>query len=711
VKLVRHNGRSGYLKLRLLSSIGFQKESSKNQIAIMIKLLAILVPFVAIYWQDLDLVFREALFNDFMSYILVIPFLVGYIIYRKRKILKAISPLNGVEPKKTIWTGQIVVGITLLTISFLIYFFGSYTSQAFEYHLLSLPLFLAASVVLVFNLETLKALLFPIALLFFIQPYLIQLLNPFWSDLSWISSTAAYQVLSVIGIPVEFTTVLEVPTINVTTINGDVLPFTVGVASSGLNSFMGFTVFSIFVVYILREPLWKRITLMLTGYPLLLLLNTLRITIILSLAYQWGMAVAEAFHLTGGIVLIFIGTVVLLFIGEKIWKVKMYPNKFAPSNCTYCDQSFRNSYNFCMNCGKFLKSINHVINRSCAMKMAFLLVVVLLFILVHTPPIVLATSPTDIDLTQFSPDKYIELLPTIPDWDLQFLYRDNRVESILRQDAALMFAYASEDNGGNSSYAYVFVGVQISTGWHTWEGSLITWPTRYGRPTATVLDLRDVRILQDPALTGRFFAYQRPGSNRTEVVLYWGERVPFKIASVWDMRNVQISIISYTDELAISGLISSPNDLAGVEKLYLPFAQSIANYWQPIKASSLVTTLVSQDRDKILIPTCILLTGTNILYVLEKRREKRANTNAYKKLSEHDKRLINLVHETEKTTKPTLNAIASRYQNITTGTIDKEKLLQELVEAEKNGLIKSKIISLYDEPTLTWRTQIDFKKI
>jgi len=674
--------------------------------AIMIpKISAILLPFIAIYWQDLDLVFREAFVNDFMNYTLIIPVVFGYIVYRKRHMLKAVTPRTDDEQEEHVWTSHIITGTWLLAISFLIYLLGSQTSYALEYHLLSMPLFAAGGIALVFNLQTLRTLLFPVGLLFFIQPYFVQLVNPFWSDLSWISSTTAYNILAAVNIPARFTTVLEVPTIEITTTSGEILPFTVGVASSGLNSMVGFTVFSIIVIYILREPVWKRITLMLLGYPLLLLLNTLRITIILSLAAEWSTAAAEIFHTTGGVVLIFIGTMLLLFIGEKVWKVKIYSAK-PEATCVHCDESLKKGRSFCAGCGKILKSVPHLVNKQFLLKMSLLILAVSLFLLIQTPPIVLAKSPTQLDLTTISPEESKQLLPTIPGWNLEYLYRDSRVERILKQDASIAFAYIAPEASANGSYTYIFVGVQIATGRHTWESSLITWPAKYGRPTATTLDLRDVQILQDPTLTARFFAYQRPDSDLTEVVLYWFERVPFKISGVWEMRNVQISLWTSSYDLVRSGLISNQNDFAGVEAVYLPVAQSIANYWQPIKTSSLLTAILSQHGDNITLATAIVFVFTLFLISIDKRKQKNANFNAYQKLSKPDKQIIEVLRQTEKTAgTSTLSAITIAYKNIAGEDITDEKLLQKLTKAQEIGVIKSKIASRDDEPVQTWETQ------
>jgi exosortase len=676
------------------------------------KLLVVIVPVIVIYFQDLELVFRESLANDFMNYVLILPFLIGYIVYRKRKMLQAVSPLGNDEQEKQIMTSQVLGGITLLAVSFLTYFFGSYTSYALEYHLLSLPLFVAGSIALVFNLETLKTLLFPIALLFFIQPYLIQLISSFWADLSWISSTAAYNLLTSLRIPARFTTVYEIPTIEITTVTGETIPFTVGVASSGLNSLVGFTVFSIFLAYIIRGSLWKRVTLVLIGYPLVVLLNAFRITIILSLAYQWGITVAEIFHLTGGWVLIFIGTILLLFLGEKVLRVGLHQTKPQKSNCTYCDESRKNGYNLCLDCGRLLKTVKHTITKKSALRLSLVILIAFSLVLVQAPPIALAKSPTQMELATISTQlesgtlsaEESRLLPTIPSWSLRFLYRNTQIEQILSQDAALLFAY-KRDVLGNQSYAYIFVSVDISTGRHTWESSLIT----YGSPPITVLDTREVPIFEDRTLMGKLLVYQWPQSNLTEVVLYWFERVAFKIDSIWNMRNVQISLWSRSYDLARSGLISNETDYAGVEKWYLSISHSIADYWEPIKTSSQIASTISQNGNGLLITAGLLLTGAATLCALERRTRRRANAAAYEKLSSPNKGIINILHQTETNTAPTLNSIADKYLSTTGKKIGKEKLLRKLLEVEKIGLIKSYLVSKQDEPVQIWKTQFSIQ--
>jgi len=634
-------------------------------------------------------------------------------VYRKKKMLQVVSPMSDYEQESRFMTSQVAVGITLLAISFLTYFFGSYTSYALEYHLLSLPLFVAGVIALVFNLETLKILLFPVGLLLFVQPYLIQLMSSFWSDLSWISSTSAYNLLTSVRIPASLTTTYQIPTIEITTVNGETIPFIVGVASSGLNSLIGFTIFSIFIAYIMRESLWKRVTLILIGLPLMALLNVLRITIILSLAYQWGTAIAEVFHVTGGWVLIFIGTMLLLVIGEKVLKVRLFPVKARESRCMSCDESLRNSHYLCLKCGRLLKTFRHEITKRAMLRLALVLFITFLLVLVQAPPIALAKSPTQTELTTLATQLELGeisaeesgLLPKIPGWSLKFLYRNTQIEHILSQDAALLFAYKG-DTPRNESFAYIFVSVDISTGRHTWESSLITYNTQ----SVTVLDTRDVRIREDPNLTAKLLVYQWPQSNLTEIVLYWFERVPFKINSVWDTRNIEISLWSRSYDLARSGLISNETDFAGVENWYTIISQSIADYWQPIRVSSQIAYVLAQNQKVLLVAIGVSLTVAVTLCVLERRRKRKLNAIAYEKLSAPNRKIIDILHHTEATAKPTLSAISAEYSNITGKNINNEKLLSTLSQAEKIGLVNRSVVSVDDEPVQIWKIQFSIKR-
>ena len=56
---------------------------TRSAMALSIKAFAVLLATTAIFYQDLAILANEALKNELMSYILAVPFLFIYILYRK----------------------------------------------------------------------------------------------------------------------------------------------------------------------------------------------------------------------------------------------------------------------------------------------------------------------------------------------------------------------------------------------------------------------------------------------------------------------------------------------------------------------------------------------------------------------------------------------------------------------------------------------------
>ena len=62
---------------------------SQHRLAIALKFSVITLAVVALYFQDLSMVFTGALTDESTYHILAIPFLFAYLIYRKRKMINA----------------------------------------------------------------------------------------------------------------------------------------------------------------------------------------------------------------------------------------------------------------------------------------------------------------------------------------------------------------------------------------------------------------------------------------------------------------------------------------------------------------------------------------------------------------------------------------------------------------------------------------------
>jgi hypothetical protein len=162
-----------------------------------------------------------------------------------------------------------------------------------------------------------------------------------------------------------------------------------------------------------------------------------------------------------------------------------------------------------------------------------------------------------------------------------------------------------------------------------------------------------------------------------------------------EQKYVEISLITFP---------TTTKDILASEDELLPFAQAIADYWQPLKTWTPIALTLSQNGLSFTMVTAALLFATVIINIYEKRRGRNAKTRAYQKLSKTDQQLMDAIQKTEK---PTLTSIGSTYESITHGKANPETLYQELERAERAGLISREIISQQDEPMQVWKTRFD----
>ena len=653
---------------------------------------------LAIYWQDLVAIFNEALHSELATHILAIPFLFVYMLYRKRKMLRTVISLDSKPGKGLISTNEIV-GSLLFLLSFFTYWHGSYTFYPLEHHLISLTIFVAGCTLIIFNAKTLKTLAFPIAFLLFLTPPPLEIIYAAGVTLSTVSSEAACNFLKAIGLPVSLADQYGTPAIILQRPEGLPLTFAVDIACAGVYSLMGFAVFAVFASYIVRGAAWKKAATFLIGFPLIYALNITRIIIVVLIGSQFGMEAAmQVFHLFGGWILIFSGTLLLLYLSEKLWKTQIFAPKGSPILCPECNQTQEKRQGFCLACGRLLKYMNAKIHDRDIAKIAALIVSANLILLLEVPVFALTEGPAKVDFqSPTGGEVSTELLPQIPDYTLQFVYRDRRFEEVAAQDASLIYAYGPT----NGSKTKIWVTVELAntrSALHRWEVCLITWPQEKGyQPQATQLGLREVQLLENPPLIGRYFAFTK--SNITQVVLYWFEKAIFDTGSGFQQEYAKISLIAYPN---------SPEDVSRTEDQLLPFAQAIVNYWQPIKTWSWVALTLGQNGNALIAITVALLGIVIGFRIIEDLKGRKSNLKVYSKLVPEEKVILRAVHQAAKEEKPSTHAIASSYRELTQKPIRLDQLFKTLKEAEDAGLVKREIISRNDEPTLVWKTKIPF---
>jgi len=676
---------------------------TRSTIALSIKAIAILGAIIAIYFQDLAIVANEAIRSELMSHIIAIPFLLTYLLYRKRKMLRAtISFETTIPVRKPTYTHEII-GALLCLAAFLLYWHGSYTFTPLEYHMISLPIFTAGLILIIFNTKTLKVLAFPIAFLLFLTPPPLETIYLAGATLSTISSEASYHMLKAIGLPVSLTDQYGTPVIILQKPGALPLTFAIDIACTGIYSLIGFAIFVVFVAYIARGAAWKKAAVFLAGFPLIYALNITRIITIVLIGNQYGMEAAmQTFHLVGGWALIFLGTLILLTLSEKIFKIQLFTTNPKTTPCNHCNQNPAIKQHFCAACGKPLNPMSIRLSKRDLTKIFILIISAILIVNLQVSVFALTEGPTEVIAQTLGGEQTTQILPEIEGYATKFIYRDEEFEEIAKQDAALIYAYLPTDE----KKTLIWVTIEIAktqSSLHRWEVCLITWREKKGYPpVATQLSLRDTQLLENPPITARYFAFQDKKSNLTQVILYWYENAFFNTGTSLEKEHVKISLIAYA---------KTSEDVPIIEEELLPFGQAIANHWQPIKTWSQITLTIAQHGTIFITITTSLLAITLALQVIEKQKERKSNLRAYNKLAlEEEKLILQAAHHAAKKDKPTGNQIASCYQRLAGKPIESSLLLQKLHEAEEAGLVKKEIISHNDEPVLIWKNHVPFKR-
>jgi len=665
--------------------------SSRGIFGLTIKSATIVLATLIIFFQDLYIIFNNALQSESTSYLLAIPIIFIYLMYRKRKMIRAVIPIETTNNKKRLMYIPQIIGILVSISAILLYWGGSYTFTPLEYHLLALPFFVIGLTLILFNIKTTRQLAFPIAFLFFLIPPPSSILYSFGSTLSMISSEASYSIINALKIPSTLVNEIGKPIIiQITRANGTTSAFAVDIACSGIYSILAFVVFIVLILYMTRDKPWKKLTIFLIGFPIFIILNIIRITIILLIGYSFGEETAlTLFHLLGGWFLIFVGTLLVLTFSEKILKTQILAK--SKQNCEKCNPKNNIDKSFCNSCGRILKPFPLKFQNNEIIKIVAILLSAFLLVSIQIPVFTMTEVSAQIIVqTPSGEEGGTQLLPTISNYTLQYLYRDREFEKVAKQDASLVYVYRPLDESKETIWVAIEIGSADSK-LHNWEYCLISWN---GQSSKIIqLDLKEIP-LQEPSIITRYFAFQNQTNNQTQVVLYWKTEATFITGETSENKYVKISLITYP---------TSPQNLTKPEKL-LPFATAIANNWESTGKLSPITLFLSKNGIYLSAVTCALVAIVIALYTFEKMKMREKNIKAYQKLSTPNKEIINIVLETEKTKIPTLSEIAVTYKNKIGKAIDKKELLYRLSEGERAGIIKRDITNNLDTPTQIWKT-------
>jgi len=654
--------------------------------------IVMIVVVMIVYWQDLSILVNEAFQSEAVNHIILVPFLIFYLIYRKKELVKASFAFEKLQEKTKLISLSDIVGVAFCLSAFLLYWLGSYTFYPLEYHIISLPIFIMGITLILFNFKTLLALVLPILFLVFLMPPPSDITYVAGGLMASFNSQASYALLRIMGLPVMLSSEYGPPTIVVNDPAARSFGFAVDLPCSGVYSLVAFIMFGAFLAYTTRGSFTKKAALLTLGFLILQILNIIRISLTVFVAHWLGEETAMTiFHVFTGWLLIFFGMLSLLLIAEKLLHLQIFGGSNEASPCSECDNSLKKQELFCSNCGNFLKSIPplRMSKRFWIKFPALLLASCLVVFSTQTSVLAFAQGLT---VTISNPQVNTEAFPRIEGYELKFLYRDVKFEKLSGQDASLVYAYSPLNVSAPT--VYVLVGVASSiTDLHSWEVCWVAWQTAHGRlPLVSVFDSRDVQIVQNPPIIARYFVFQHP-DKYTQVTLYWYEKTLFNTGLTVEQRYVRFSLIALTENSA---------DYPRLEEELLPFANSIATYWEPIKSKALISIGVPILQSMLLIAICFILIMKITQYTRDQRKRGN-NLKIFERFASSNEKLVfqTIQSITAENKVLTTQAIASALKK--NRCMQSNELMNVLDRLVEYGLIKRDIANVKDNPVLIWK--------
>ena len=666
----------------------------KNHLTLILFAAFVSLTILIVYGQDLTILVNEAVQNEALTHIVLVPFLTCFLIYRKRRLVKASLAMEALRSREERISLSEITGVALCISAFLLYWYGSYTFYPLEYHIASLLVFIIGMARMLLDTGTLRAIIFPILLLIFLIPLPFSIIFAAGGALGNLNTQASYELLRMTGVPVALSSEFGPPTIEIHDPPALPIQFGVDIPCSGIYSLIAFAMFATFIAYIAKGSIIKKIALFSIGFLMLQILNILRITLTVLIAYRIGEEVAMTlFHTFSGWFLIFVGMLLLLTTSEKILHLRIFGMTRNSASCAECDGESKGTGSFCSKCGKHLENRRTRFPKRFWIKItALLLVSYFVMLSIQAPVFVFAQGLT---ISNPSPEASVDVFPQITDYQLKFLYRDQDFEKISRQDASLLYAYISPNISNPVVYVLVAVAGSV-TNLHSWEACLFTLQAAQGySQLVMVTDSRDTQLVQDPPITARYFSFQHP-ANYTQVMLYWYQQALFKTGLTIEPKYIRISLIILTTNHA---------DFPVLEQRLLNMGQSIASYWEPLKAQSLVS-LGIPTMQALLASILFLAILTQVGQHTKEWRRKTTNLRIFEKLASPEEKMLyqTIKGLRQKTRETTTQNIALAIKEATGKATKAAKLTQMLSHLEKNKIINADVTSIEDQPRLVWRT-------
>lgn len=310
------------------------------------------VPATKKLWQGIAISFAIAftyvtvmtkLFHDWWtdenySHGLLIPFIIGYILWTQREKFARVQT-----------NSSVLLGGTAVVLALLALWAGVAGAELYTQRL-SLVLLLAGITVYFWGLPLLRFLLVPLGLLFLAIPIPAIVFNKIAFPLQLFASRCAVWSMSVLGIPVlRQGNIIELKPLN----SFDTKKLEVVEACSGIRSLMTLVTLAVVFAYFTHAPsdhngsgkrfgwwrdywFWRAVIIVASAVPIAILTNAFRVSGTGVLAHYYGTAIADGFfHSFSGWAIYIVAFILLFGIG-------MILDRFKPAQASV-EQSERKS--------------------------------------------------------------------------------------------------------------------------------------------------------------------------------------------------------------------------------------------------------------------------------------------------------------------------------------------------------------------------------
>lgn len=235
--------------------------------------------------------------DSYYSHGILIPFVVGYLIWQKKEILRECRR----EP--SVW------GLRLVVLGLLIHLASSlvrvYFTSAF-----SMLIVLVGIILYFFGPRFLRQILFPIGFLFFMIPLPLLLVVSLSFNMKLVAAEISQRILNAMGLEaMRSGSVIKLSHAQI--IVDDIC--------SGLRSLISLAALGSLFAYWLKGPLYKRLLLFVLTIPIAVITNICRIVILSSIAEIWGPQYTIGFvHTLAGFMVFALAFMMLLAASRMI---------------------------------------------------------------------------------------------------------------------------------------------------------------------------------------------------------------------------------------------------------------------------------------------------------------------------------------------------------------------------------------------------------